>query len=179
MTRFTAYPVPPAPHPAASLTIVDRIVAICGAAAHALIALVLRIVIARAFFVDGQAKIVGPVIALPIRGYDLGLILPAGLRAETLDSFATRFAAVPVSPSFISYGFAYAEFLLPICLFVGFSARLAALILAAMTIVMQVYIDPNALWTAHAYWFSILLVLMMRGPGAISLDRLIRYLYLK
>jgi uncharacterized membrane protein YphA (DoxX/SURF4 family) len=33
------------------------------------------------------------------------------------------------------------------------------------------------LWAAHVYWAAILLVLMSVGPGAISIDALIRYVY--
>jgi hypothetical protein len=34
---------------------------------------------------------------------------------------------------------------------------------------------PQALWTAHIYWASILLVLLTLGAGKISLDSLIRF----
>jgi uncharacterized membrane protein YphA (DoxX/SURF4 family) len=33
---------------------------------------------------------------------------------------------------------------------------------------------PQAFWTAHVYWASLLLVLISVGPGQISLDALIR-----
>jgi hypothetical protein len=46
-----------------------------------------------------------------------------------------------------------------------------------MTVLTQVYVVPEALWTAHVYLFAILMVLMSVGPGAISLDALIRYVY--
>jgi len=38
---------------------------------------------------------------------------------------------------------------------------------------------PDALWSTHVYWIAILMVLMSVGPGAISIDRLIRYVYEK
>jgi putative oxidoreductase len=93
--------------------------------------------------------------------------------------FETRFAGAPVWPTLIAYVFAYAEFVLPICLIIGFGTRVAALILVLMTVALQVYVQPEAWWTMHAYWVSILLVLMTCGPGALSFDRLIRYLYQK
>jgi putative oxidoreductase len=73
----------------------------------------------------------------------------------------------------------YAEFFLPICLVLGFATRFAATGLFIITIVLQAYVAPEALWTAHAYWASILLVLMSVGPGEISVDQAIRYFYEK
>jgi putative oxidoreductase len=159
--------------------VIDRIVAVCSVIPYALVALVLRLVMARAFFLSGQAMVVGPDIPLSIHGFEFSVILPAQLRGEVLNAFAAQFAAGPVSPAFIAYDFTYAEFLLPICLIIGFGTRIAALILLIVTIVLQVYVEPDAVWTTHMYWFSLLLVLMTRGAGAISLDRLIRHLYLK
>jgi putative oxidoreductase len=95
-----------------------------------------------------------------------------------LDAFATKFAAVPLSSGLIAHGFAYAEFLLPLCLIVGFATRIAAIVLLAVIVALLVYVDPGALWTVYAYWFSLLFVLMTLGGGAVSLDRLIRHLYL-
>ena len=74
-----------------------------------------------------------------------------------------------------AYLFTYAEFVLPICLVLGFATRLSALALLILTVLMQIYVAPQALWTTHVYWIAILMVLMSVGPGAISLDRLIRH----
>jgi putative oxidoreductase len=71
----------------------------------------------------------------------------------------------------------YAEFVLPICLVLGFATRLAALILLAMTVMLQLYVMPGMWWAAHVYWIAILTVLITLGPGAISIDALIRWLH--
>ncbi|WP_245300251.1 DoxX family protein [Methylocystis bryophila] len=55
----------------------------------------------------------------------------------------------------------------------GFLTRLSALGLLAMTMVIQIFVYPDAWWTVHAYWVALLVVLIARGPGAISLDYLI------
>jgi putative oxidoreductase len=39
---------------------------------------------------------------------------------------------------------------------------------------IQFYVLPEALWTTHVYWASLLMVLLALGPGRISLDALIR-----
>lgn len=70
------------------------------------------------------------------------------------------------------------ELTLPILLFIGLGTRLATLPLLGMIAVIQTFVYPNA-WTEHLVWSSILLFLLIRGPGAISLDRLIEHLVLK
>jgi putative oxidoreductase len=61
---------------------------------------------------------------------------------------------------------------LPILLALGLFTRLSAFVLLAMTIVIQIFVYPDAWWTAHAYWAALLVILIARGPGAISLDRI-------
>jgi putative oxidoreductase len=57
-------------------------------------------------------------------------------------------------------------------LIVGFATRLAALPLLAMIATIQLFVYPNA-WSEHLVWASILLLLLTRGAGAVSLDHLI------
>jgi putative oxidoreductase len=92
-------------------------------------------------------------------------------------TFETQPADLPVTPALAAYLFTYAEFVLPICLVLGFATRLAALGLLGLTAALQLYVAPSMWWTAHVYWVAILLVLVTAGPGAISLDALIRLLY--
>ena len=101
-------------------------------------------------------------------------MLPAEIKPSTFELFQTQYAALPMPPTVAAYLFTYAEFVLPICLVLGFATRLSALALLVMTVLIQVYVVPEALWTAHVYLFAILMVLMSVGPGAISLDALIR-----
>jgi putative oxidoreductase len=39
-----------------------------------------------------------------------------------------------------------------------------------MTAVIQIFVFPES-WVDHLMWTAMLLVLLTRGPGAISLDR--------
>src|SRR6266702_449364 len=52
------------------------------------------------------------------------------------------------------------------------AARLAMLPLLGMISVIQIFVYPQA-WPDHVLWGSILLFLLTRGPGALSLDHLI------
>jgi putative oxidoreductase len=54
----------------------------------------------------------------------------------------------------------------------GLATRLATLPLLGILTVIQLFVYPRA-WTEHLTLGAILLFLLTRGPGAISLDRLI------
>ena len=158
----------------------SKLVAFCAAVPYALVALALRFIMARVFFLSGQAKIEGP-RSIPFRpgigDLEFSVILPAGIKDATFQMFEAQYAGLPVAPVVVAYLFTYAEFVLPICLVLGFATRLAALALLAMTVLLQVYVMPGMLWSAHVYWVAILLVLMTVGPGAISVDATIRAIY--
>jgi putative oxidoreductase len=162
-------------------TALDKLVRICGVVPYALVALGLRFIIARVFFLSGQMKIAGPVIPISVfhRDGDFSIVLPAEIKPSTFELFQTQYAALPMPSTVAAYLFTYAEFVLPICLVLGFATRLSALALLIMTVLIQVYVAREALWTAHVYLFAILMVLMSVGPGAISLDALIRTIYEK
>ena len=161
--------------------LVAKLVALCAVIPYALVALVLRLVMARVFFLSGQSKIEGQTVTIPlnIRDLEFTVILPAQIKPETFQMFETQYSGLPFSPTLAAYLFTYAEFVLPICLVIGFATRFAALGLLVMTVLLQVYVLPTMLWAAHVYWASILLVLMSVGPGALSIDALIRYVYAK
>jgi len=57
-------------------------------------------------------------------------------------------------------------------LVVGLATRLATLPLFAMITVIQLFVYPSA-WPEHLTWVSILIVLLVRGAGPLSLDRVI------
>ncbi len=52
----------------------------------------------------------------------------------------------------------------------GLASRLATLPLLGMLVTIQLFVYPQA-WPEHLVWGSILIFLLTRGPGAISLDR--------
>jgi putative oxidoreductase len=169
-----------APHPRSVFaSIVAKLVAVCAVIPYALVALGLRLIMARVFFLSGQTKIDGPVIPIKthIRDLEFSVVLPADIKDATFRMFEAQYAGLPIPPTVAAYLFTYAEFALPICLVLGFATRLSALALLIMTVLLQVYVMPAMLWVAHVYWAAILLVLMTVGPGAISLDALIRAVY--
>ena len=159
--------------------IVGKLVALCELFPYAPIGLGMRLIMARDFFQSGQGMIDGPVVPLWTFGGvpDISIVLPVYIKDATLQLFETQYAALPIPPATTAYIFGYAEFALPICLAIGFATRFAALGLLVLTVLITVYVMPDAFWATHVYWVAILMVLMSVGPGAISLDAGIRYLY--
>ena len=80
---------------------------------------------------------------------------------------------VPVIPyEAAAYMSAAVELATPVLLVLGLATRLATLPLLGMTVVIEIFVFPES-WSEHLIWAAILLVLLCRGPGQISLDRLV------
>lgn len=62
------------------------------------------------------------------------------------------------------------EHILPVLVVLGLATRFGALGLLAMTMVIQVFVYPQAWWGTHALWTFALLFIVARGPGPISID---------
>ncbi|MCF6326516.1 MAG: DoxX family protein [Devosiaceae bacterium] len=63
------------------------------------------------------------------------------------------------------------EIVLPLAILIGFASRLSALGLIIMTIVIQL-IFPDA-WKLHFGWSVYFMVILVMGPGKISVDHLL------
>jgi putative oxidoreductase len=152
---------------------IDGFNAACAFIPYALVALALRLVMARLFFLDGQTRVEGTPIPLTWRDFEFSAVLPLQLKAEAASVF-WRMPHVPAGA--IAWTVAGAEFVLPVLLVAGLLTRFSALVLLGVTVLLQLYVAPEALWTAHVYWASILLVLISLGAGPISIDALVKYL---
>ncbi len=152
---------------------IRQIVAAFDAIPYALVALFLRIVVAHPFFVSGQTKVDGPTIGGTFMGVDLSATFPTSLRDAAVTLFQEEYKLPHISPEHAAYAAAVCENLLPILLVLGLATRLSALGLLVMTLVIQFLVYPDAWWTVHAYWAAILIVIIARGPGALSLDHLL------
>jgi len=63
-------------------------------------------------------------------------------------------------------------------LFLGLATRLTTLPLLGMISVIQIFVYPAA-WPDHLLWGSILVFLLTRGPGSLSVDYLIDRYFIK
>jgi putative oxidoreductase len=123
-----------------------------GAVPYTLLALPLRAAIATVFWNSGMTK---------LASWD-----------TTLELFSDEYKVPLLSPTVAAYLSASVELSMPVLLVLGLCTRGAALILLGMTSVIEIFVYPQA-WPTHIQWAAMLLVLLCRGPGAISLDALL------
>ena len=64
------------------------------------------------------------------------------------------------------------ELSMPVLLALGLFSRLATLPLLGMVLVIQLFVYPQS-WAEHLTWVALLLLILTRGAGALSLDRFI------
>ncbi|KIV73938.1 DoxX family protein [Metapseudomonas otitidis] len=120
----------------------------------ALLYLLVRVGIASVFFLSGRTKVEGLLNITP----------------GTYELFRSEYALPLLPPELAAHLATYAEHLFPLLLVLGLATRLSALALLVMTLVIQVFVYPDA-WSTHLSWAALLLVLVGRGAGAWSLDR--------
>ena len=88
---------------------------------------------------------------------------------RTIELFAEEYR-VPLLPPEWAASMALAiELICPVLLVLGLLTRAAVLVLLGMTAVIQIFVYPDA-WPTHLQWSAMMLVLLCRGAGAISLD---------
>ncbi|WP_416194888.1 DoxX family protein [Pseudomonas sp. CCC3.1] len=116
--------------------------------------LVARLSIAAIFFMSGQTKVSGFLTITP----------------STYELFRTEYALPLISPELAAHLAAYSEHVFPVLLVVGLFTRASALALLGMTFVIEVFVYPDA-WPTHLSWAGLLLLILARGAGKLSLDR--------
>ena len=80
---------------------------------------------------------------------------------------------VPILPPELAAALAATvELTCPVLLVLGLAARLATLPMLGMTFVIEAFVYPEQ-WIEHLMWASILLFVLTRGPGIVSLDHLL------
>lgn len=88
--------------------------------------------------------------------------------------FTEEYSAVPIPPAWAAPMATMAEHVFPILLLAGLATRFSALALLSMTMVIQIFVFPEAWWPVHSLWAALALILMARGGGLFSLDALVR-----
>lgn len=79
--------------------------------------------------------------------------------------FEYDYSAVPLPPRLAANLATISEHLFPILLVAGFATRLSAAALLGMTMVIQIFVFPEAWWTVHILWAAMALILVSRGGG--------------
>jgi putative oxidoreductase len=86
--------------------------------------------------------------------------------------FENEFQLPVLNPVVAAHLAAIAEHVFPVLLVLGLATRFSALSLLIMTVVIQVFVYPEA-WPTHGTWAACFLLLIARGAGAVSLDHLL------
>jgi putative oxidoreductase len=131
------------------------------------LALLARVSIAGVFWRSGQTKVEGFAIDLVEGRFELGW---PRLAEQTVDLFRDEYRLPLLAPELAAVLATWAEHLLPLALLLGLATRLSAFGLLGMTAAIQLLVYPAA-WPTHGVWAAVLLMLVLRGPGAWSLDR--------
>ena len=129
----------------------DRLTALVT---HDVLAVGARLSIASIFFLSGRTKVEGLLMVTP----------------GAIDLFRTEYKLPLVPPDIAAHAAAYAEHFFPLLLVLGLGTRFAALALLGMTLVIEVFVYPDA-WPTHLSWATLLVYLVGRGGGRFTLDR--------
>lgn len=121
---------------------------------HSAVALLARAAIATIFWRAANAK---------IGNFDLTIAL-------FQDEYLRNLPFLPAAP--MAYLATAIEFAMPALILAGLLTRLATLPLIGMALFIQLFVYPTS-WPDHLVWLTLLLLLLARGPGAISLDALL------
>ncbi len=117
-----------------------------------LLQLVFRLAVASVFWHSGQAK---------VASWQTTVLL-----------FANEYRVPVLSPEVAATLAASFELGCSVLIAAGLLTRLATLPLLGMVFVIQTFVYPEN-WVEHLTWAAMLLFILTRGPGAISMDRLI------
>ncbi|WP_062381898.1 DoxX family protein [Pseudomonas abietaniphila] len=118
-----------------------------------LLSLVARFAIAGVFLMSGRTKVEGFLT----------------ITDSTYELFRTEYKLPLVPPEIAAHMAAYAEHLFPLLLVLGLFSRLSAFALLGMTTVIEVFVYPDA-WATHLTWAGLLLIIIAKGAGKLSLD---------
>lgn len=120
--------------------------------------LLLRVALAGIFWRSGQTKIVEG------SWFQINPI--------TYDIFENEFSGLPLDPVIAVPLTSFAEHFFPILLVLGLATRFSAAALLVMTLVIQIFVFPDAWWPVHSLWAAMAAILIVRGGGIFSLDTL-------
>ncbi|WP_422060170.1 DoxX family protein [Sphingopyxis sp.] len=119
----------------------------------------LRIALAGVFWRSGQTKLVeGSLFRIDPSQYDL---------------FRSEFSGLPLDPVIAVPLTTFAEHFFPILLLFGLATRFSAGALLVMTLVIQIFVFPDAWWPVHSLWVAMAAILIVRGGGLFSFDTLL------
>ena len=147
-------------------TQLHRVHSAMGHLPNTLLAFIARFSIAAVFWKSGQTKIEGLAIDIVSGTFTLGW---PRLSDNAVFLFKEEYQLPLLPPELGATMAALGEHILPLFILLGLATRLSALGLLGMTLVIQLFVYPDA-YATHGTWAAVLLYLMAHGPGQLSLD---------
>ncbi len=92
--------------------------------------------------------------------------------SATLALFQNEYHVPVLPPVFAAYMATTLEIGGSSLILLGLMTRVSTLMLLGMTATIQIFVYPDA-WPTHIQWLAFMLIIVLRGPGAISLDALV------
>jgi putative oxidoreductase len=120
---------------------------------EALLLLIARLGAAAVFLASGRTKVHGW-LTITDSAYQL---------------FESEYKLPLISPWLAAHLATYSEHFFPLLLVLGLLTRIGALGLLGMTAVIEIFVYPDA-WPTHLSWAGLMLPILARGAGAVSLD---------
>ncbi|HEY4028960.1 MAG TPA: DoxX family protein [Caulobacteraceae bacterium] len=117
------------------------------------------------------------VIALIARAATFSVFIRSGTQKlsdwnATLLLFQNEYHTPVLPPAVAAYTAASLELGCSTLILVGLLTRVSTLLLLGMTATIQLFIYPDA-WPTHIQWLAFMIILVLRGPGRVSLDALV------
>ena len=137
------------------------------------IALLGRFSVAAIFWLSGQTKVEGFVLNIVSGEVHLGW---PRLSDTAIALFQSEYRLPLLPPELGALLAAFGEHVFPALLLVGLATRFSALALLVMTAAIQIFVYPDA-YPTHGVWAAVLLYLVARGPGMLSIDHWIARRY--
>ena len=162
-----------ATHPATPVRLIARAIELCTLIPYSLVALLARFSIAATFWKSGQTKIEGLAIDIVSGTFEFGL---PRLSASAIPLFEHEYQLPLLAPALAAQLAAFSEHLFPLLILLGLATRFSALALFGMTLVIQLFVYPDA-YPTHGVWAAVLLLLVAKGPGLLAIDHLIARRY--
>ena len=149
-----------------SSCLIGRVITAFSRIPDSLIALIGRFSVAAIFWKSGQTKVQDFAIDIVAGEFTIGW---PRLSDSVVDLFRDEYRLPLIPPERAALMAAFAEHVFPALLLIGLATRFSALALLIMTLVIQIFVYPDA-YPTHGVWMTVLLFLVARGGGAVSLD---------
>ena len=133
--------------------LIARVLRWLDAVPYSLLAIPLRLAVATVFWNSAMTK---------LANWDTAVAL-----------FVDEYKVPLISPEILAYITVSIELTTPVLLVLGLLTRPVAALLLGMTAVIEIFVYPLA-WPTHIQWAAMLLVLLCRGPGRVSIDEWLR-----